>query len=278
MFNREIAAAARLDLAEVRRSRWLVFYGALYLLLAVGFVWTDTSESTVLGFSGTSRVLLALWHALVVILPLLALMASGTVINRARDDGSLELLFSHPLSRHHYFTGVTLVRYLSLLVPLLALLFGLAAVGVVGFGQAIPWAVMSRCAAISAALLWAFLGIGMAISTIVRQPAKALVVLLGVWSLAVALIDFALIGAMLEWHFDAATVFLLAALNPVEIARLALLANSSPTLATLGPVGLFLDTRLGSSTLVALGILWPTLVGSFFWLLGRGRFLHGDVV
>lgn len=278
MFSREVAAAVRLDLAEVQRSRWLLFSTVLYLLLAAGFVWTGVSESSVLGYAGTNRVLLALWHALVVILPLLALIASGLVINRARDDGSLELLFSHPLSRQHYYTGITLVRSFTLLAPVLSLLLLLAAVGAAGFGQPIPWAVMGRCAVISATLLWCFIGIGMAISTLVRHPTKAITMLLGVWGLSVALVDFALIGVMLEWRLNAATVFLLAGLNPVEMARLALLANSNPTLSTLGPVGLFLDIHLGSSTLLALGVLWPALVGSFFWRLGRNRFLHGDVV
>lgn len=278
MSTNALLAAARLDLAEVRRSRWLPFYGGLYLLLAAGFVLTGMRESTVLGFSGMNRILLALWHALLVILPLLALSATGLVINRARDDGSLELLFSHPLSREEYFSAVTLVRYCALLAPLLALLGLLAVLGVAVFGQSVSWAVLGRCAAISAALLWAFTGLGMAVSTVVRHPAKAMVMLLAFWSLSVALVDFALIGAMLEWHLDAATVFLLAGLNPVEVARLGLLASASPSLSTLGPVGVFLDARIGGAGLTAIGVFWPLLAGTFFWLLARSHFLRGDVV
>ena len=96
-FGRQVLAAARLDLAEVRRSRWLWFCGSAYLILAVVFVLVGLRESTVMGFTGMGRVLMSLCNALLLILPLLALTAVASVIGRARDDGSLELLFSQPL-------------------------------------------------------------------------------------------------------------------------------------------------------------------------------------
>ncbi len=50
-------------------------------------------------------------HALVLLLPLLALTATGQVVNRARDDGTLELLFSQPIRREaFYFAAVTARR------------------------------------------------------------------------------------------------------------------------------------------------------------------------
>jgi hypothetical protein len=73
-------------------------------------------------------------------------------------------------------------------------------------------------------------------------------------------------------------VFLLAALNPVQAARLALLAGLSTDLETLGPVGLFLATRVGSGALLALGVAWPALVGSLAWMAALARFRRGDAV
>ncbi len=273
-----VLALARLDLAEVLRSRWLLFCGGLYAVLAAMFVLVGMRESGVLGFTGMGRVLLSLCHALVLLLPLLALTASGQVVNRAREDGTLELLFSHPVERRDFFAAVTGVRFLALFAPLLVLLVGLAAAGRLVFGQVVEWSFLGRSLLVSAALIWSFLGIGLAISTLVRSQAKALMILLLAWVLGVALLDFALIGVMLQWRLNPTGVFLLSAVNPVESARMALLSAADPELGVLGPVGFFLANRIGAPALLALGVLWPATVGSAAWLAARRSFLHGDLV
>ena len=65
----DLAAIARLDLAEVARSRWLVTCLAVYAVLGGVFVLVGLRESTVIGFTGMGRVLFSLCHALVLILP-----------------------------------------------------------------------------------------------------------------------------------------------------------------------------------------------------------------
>lgn len=271
-------ALARLDLAEVTRSRWLTFCVGLYAVLAALFVLIGLRESTVLGFTGIGRVLLSLSHALVLLLPLLALTATGQVVNRAQDDGTLELLFSQPLSRSEYFAGITGVRYALLLLPLVALMVIVALLGRVLFGSAIPWSFLARSLAACAGLLWAYTGLGLAVSVFVRNQAKAVMLLLAIWVAGVVLLDFALIGLMLQWRLNAPSVFVLAALNPVEAARLALLSAAEPSLSILGPVGFFLANRLGAGWLLIAGVGWPLLVGLAAWSLARERFIREDLV
>jgi ABC-2 type transport system permease protein len=110
MSRAELAAVARLDLGEVLRSRWLVACLVLYALLGGVFVLVGLRESNVMGFTGVGRVLFSLSHALVLFLPLLALLATVQSVNRARDDGSLEVFLSHPIGRGAFLTGVALVR------------------------------------------------------------------------------------------------------------------------------------------------------------------------
>src|SRR6476659_9171662 len=69
-------AIARLDAAAIWRSRWLWFCLIAYALLAVVLVTASSRESIVLGFTGSSRVLLSFSHALVLVLPLIALTAT----------------------------------------------------------------------------------------------------------------------------------------------------------------------------------------------------------
>ena len=275
---RAITAVAWLDWAEVKRSRWLPFCIGIYALLAGVFVLVGMRESTVFGFTGAGRVLVSFSHALILLLPLLALAATGQVVNRARDDGTLELLFAHPISRTAYFAGVTGVRFAALLVPLVALMFGVAIYARFAFGQTVPWQFVVRCLAISAALLWAFVGLGMMISSLVRNQTKAMMYTLLAWVVSVALLDFALAGLMLQWRLNPRVVFALATLNPVQSARMALLSSADAQLTVLGPVGFYLANRIGSGSLYLIGLLWPAVIGAACWAVAVWRFCRRDVV
>jgi Cu-processing system permease protein len=278
VLGRKVLAAARLDLGEVLRSRWLVLSSAAYALLAGGLVIAGMRESAVVGFGGMSRVQLSFAHVLLMVLPLLALTATTQVVNRARDDGTIELLFSHPLSRSGYIAAVTLTRYTVLLVPLVILFVVMAIVATAAFGEPVPWQMTLRAIAVSASLLWAFAGIGLLVSTKIRHQARAVVWGLGIWACAVALLDLALIGLLLAWNVDAKALFALAVVNPVQASRLALLSGLEPDLGTLGPVGFYLSTELGSGALLALGLAWPVAVGSIAWIVALRAFRRGDLV
>jgi ABC-type transport system involved in multi-copper enzyme maturation permease subunit len=271
-------AIARLDLAAIRRSRWLWFCLIAYALLAVVLVTASSRESIVLGFTGSGRVLLSFSHALVLVLPLIALTATAPVIQRAREDGSLELLLSQPLSPSAWFVGTFAVRYLALIVPLALAMIGIGVWGQLAYGDPIPWPFLLRALAISAALLFAFCGIGACISAYVRDPARVITYLVLVWALGVALLDFGVIGMLLRWRVNAQVVFGAAIANPVEAARLALLSHLQPDLGTYGPVGLYLANRVGSGSLFLIGLAWPALVGLGTGVLAFQKFRRSDRV
>jgi ABC-2 type transport system permease protein len=275
--GRDLTAIVRLDLAETIRSRWALFCVALYAVLGLVFVFVGMRESNLLGFTGMGRVLVGLSHAMLMVLPLLALTASSQVINRAREEGALELLFSHPIRRGAYFLGVTASRYLVLTVPLLVLFVALGAVASMVLDRTIAWSVLATSVAVSAALLASFLGIGLAISTFVANPARSATIALVVWILAVALLDFGVIGVMLQWRLQPQAVFALALLNPVQAARMALLSAGDPELSTLGPVGFYVANRVGSAALLGFGVAWPLFAGCSAWVLAYVRFTRGDV-
>ncbi len=270
-------ALMRLDFAEVVRSRWLLVSLGLYGVLAALFVLVGMRESSVVGFTGMGRVLFSLCHALVLVLPLLALAVTGQVVNRAREDGALELFLSQPVGRGVWFGAVTAVRFLALAAPLVGLLVALGLLGQVAFRQPVPWRFVGRSAGVSAALLFAFVAIGLATSVRVRSPSRSMTYVILFWAMGVALLDFALIGMLLSWRLNPRAVFLLAALNPVETARLALLSAADAELATLGPVGFYLANRLGPDALLALGTGGPLAIGAVAWGLGLRWFRRGDV-
>lgn len=274
----DLTAIARLEAAEVRRSRWLAVCLGLYALLAGLFVLVGLRESSVLGFTGMGRVLFSLTHALVFLLPLIALAVTGQTVNRAREEGALELLLTQPVDRGRYLLAVAGVRVVALVAPLVLLLALLAAGGAMaGLGTA-PLGLVARAAAVATTLLFCFAALGVLISTVVRSPARAMTYLLLTWMAAVALLDLGLIGLLLEWRLPPRAVFLLAALNPVQDARLALLSALETDLATLGPVGFWIATRVGHGALLALGVGWPLALGAGAFGLAWLRFRRDDLV
>ena len=274
----EFAAAARLDFAEALRSRWLTVYLIVYALLGAAFLWVGLRESSVLGFTGSGRVLFSLSHALVLILPLLGLLATGQAVNRSREDGSLELFLAQPIERSAYLAGLTVVRWCSLVIPLALVMAALAAAASLWHQQAVPWAFCGRALAVCTGLVTAYVGLGIALSVLVRNPARAMAGVLGIWLVSIALLDFAGLALLLRWRLPPQIVFGLAAVNPVQAARLALLSLAEPTLAALGPVGFYLANQLGTSALLAIGLAWPPLLGVACWLLALARFRRGDAV
>jgi ABC-type transport system involved in multi-copper enzyme maturation permease subunit len=278
MKRAELSAVTRLDLGEVLRSRWLLLCLGLYALLGGVFVLVGLRESSVLGFTGVGRVLFSLCHALVLFLPLLALLATVQSVNRARDDGSLELFLSHAIGRGAYLSGITLVRLAALVLPLALVMLALAAEGAFVHGQSIHWAFFGRALGVCAALVTAYVGVGLATSVLVRHPARATTLVFTIWTASVALLDFAGIALLLQWRVPAPAVFALAAANPVQTARMALLSAAEPTLATLGPVGFYLANHVGSDALFALGIAWPLAVGAGAWAVAWWSFRRGDAV
>lgn len=275
---RSFWAVARLDLGEVLRSRWLLFCIVVYAVLAGVFLLVGMRESTVFGFTGTDRVLVSYVHALLVLLPLMALVATGQVVNRSREDGTLELLFSQPISRGAFFSAISSVRFLVLLAPLALLMGAIGVFGRIVFQQQIAWTFIGHCLVLCAVLIWAFCGLGLWVSTAIQNAARATMYLLLIWVAGVALLDFALAGMMLQWRIEPRVVFLLATLNPVQCIRMALLSSADPELSTLGPVGFYLANRIGSTALYALGVSWPMLLGALAWGAGLWRLRRGDVV
>jgi ABC-2 type transport system permease protein len=271
-------AVVQLDFAEVRRSRWLLFCVIVYAVLAVVFLMVGMRESTVFGFTGTGRVLVSYVHALLVLLPLMALIATGQVINKARDDGTLEILFSQPISRGAYFSAISSVRFLVLLAPLAVLMVAVGIFGRLVFDQQVPWSFIGHCIVLCSVLVWSFSGIGLWVSTTVQNSARATMYLLLIWVAGIALMDFALAGMMLQWRMEPRVVFALAALNPVQSIRMALLSSADPELSVLGPVGFYLANQIGSTGLYVLGVGWPMLLGTLAWMSGLWKLRRGDVV
>jgi ABC-2 type transport system permease protein len=255
-----VLAFARLELAESLRSKWAAFASLIYLAMVAAFVWLGLRESSVLGFTGMSRVLLNVANAVIVVFPLVVLVGTHSAIVRAKTSGFFELLLSQPVRRGDWFAGLVLARLVVLVGPLVVVLAGatLAALFLEpepGLAHA-----AARSLAITVALVCGFVGLGLWVSSVARSVERALVWALVVWVVTAALHDVLLISVVLRTSLPPELVFTLAALNPSEAARVGLLTSVDPELSALGPVGFWLANTLGPTFAFALAVGWPALL------------------
>jgi ABC-2 type transport system permease protein len=266
----------RLELAEAARSRWLAFTAAVYALVFGGFVWLGLRESTVLGFTGVSRVVLNVSNAVVLAVPLVALVASCQSLVKARTTGFFELFLAQPCRRSDWLGAVVASRLVVVVGPLVVLLLAALAYGRAA-GEASIAPLVVRSLAVVVALGVAFVGLGFLASSFARTPERATVYALVAWLVGSALHDFALVGALLQARMPPAVVFALAAANPVEAARLAILSGVDPELSVLGPVGFWLANTLGPRLTLAVGVAWPALLGALALAITARRLRRDDL-
>jgi ABC-2 type transport system permease protein len=272
-------ALLRLEIADALRSRWILLTASVYAALFAAFVWIGLRESAVLGFTGLSRAILSVANALTVAVPLVVLIATSQCIVRARQSGFFELMLSQPVRRADWFAAVVTSRLVVVVAPLALLCAGALACGLLiddGDRDLLP--VVLRTVATSGALAWAFVGVGLWVSSATRSPERAVVLALFAWLGASALHDFAIVGMLLRFRLAPSAVFALAALNPAEAARIAILSTVDPDLSALGPVGFWLANALGPRTALAVGVGWPGLIGALAMWRAGVRLSNSDLV
>ena len=250
----------RLELAHALRSRWVSFTALVYLLVFGAFIGLGLRESSVLGFTGLSRVVHNVSNAVVIVLPLVALVATAQSVVSSRSSGFFELFLSQPCRRSDWFWAVLASRILVIVGPLVVLLLGTSIAGAFMDEPALL-PLVTRSLLVTIALTWAFVAVGLWLSSVARTSERATVYVLLAWLGCTALHDFGLIALLLRFKLLPMVVFTLAASNPAEAARLAILSGIDPELSILGPVGFWLATTLGPRLTLLVGVGWPVVLG-----------------
>ena len=275
-FSSPRMALLRLELADAMRSRWVIFTAASYAIVFGAFVWLGLRESSVLGFTGLSRVVLNVSNAVVIVLLLVALVATHQSIVRARSTGMFELLLAQPVRRQDWLLAAVASRLLVIVGPLAVLLLGTLVFGATS-GESGLAPLVVRSLLVVGSLSLGFVGIGVLVSSAARSTERATVYALVVWLGASVLHDFGLIGLLLRWDLSPPVVFALAALNPVEASRIAILGSVDPELSVLGPVGFWLANSVGPRLSLVLGVGWPVVVGAIALLVARRNLQRSDL-
>lgn len=271
-----MTALLRLELASVLRARVVWVSVAMAASLVAIFLALASRESTILAFTGYTRVVTGVGLAALLFVPGLALSSTVQLFPSARQSGVLEWYLSHPISRDSCFAAMLLPRLLAVLGPSLLAVAGLS-LAALAYGEPIPAPVVARLAAVLAGQVICFWAIGALLSVSSPSPEQALARGMGAFLLCAVLLDFGIIGVMLRWRLEPASVLTLSALDPIQAGRLGLLLGADPALGVLGPVGTYVTTTFGPSLTLSYAIGWPLLVAAVALLLARRSFSRRDL-
>ena len=265
------------DFKESIRARWfliysLVFGGAVILLFVLGI-----TESSVLGFTGLSRLLITYIQLCVSILPILILISTVRSVVGDKESNILEYFLSMPISLGAYFWGKMLSRFFLVFIPITSALLGAIIWGMFK-DLAIPWQIAGFYSILLGTLSWCFLGLGMFISTLVKKQEWGLGLSLLIWLILLLFIDVILIGVMLQHQLKESVIVAVSLLNPIMVFRAGAVLLFDPELTSMGPASYVILDFMGYKGFLAFTILYPLTLGWVFSWLGFHRFKKGDLV
>jgi Cu-processing system permease protein len=245
--SQELALAVR---ARAMQVFALVFAALALAVSASGYILSGGS-----GVQDFARTATSLTELVLFVVPMMALLA-GTMAF-APDQGAAELLFSQPVARRTLLFGKLLGVFAALVA---AEAIGLGTSGLVIFSQSGQEGLSSfvlvgtgslalTAVSVSAAALIAGGAAG-------RRRARALVIALGAWFLAVVLYDLLALGAASLLRSGQASRLLISAtlVNPVDAVRTGLLLGIQGTTA-FGAASLAFLRFTGGSSQAALLIV-----------------------
>ncbi|MDP2313703.1 MAG: ABC transporter permease [Pseudomonadota bacterium] len=272
-----IPAIARLEATAVLRARWFLAALALSAGMVGFFVLVSVRESSVLGFTGFGRVMGGVVQASLLLLPLLATFSTAQAITASQQTGVLEWYLSYPNSRGRCFWSLFLPRLAAVALPVVGAVLALAC-GAAVLGEPVDPALLGVFTAVLLGQGTCFASLGMLASAVSRSPEQALLRGLVVWVACAVLVDFVILGLLLQWDVEPRVVFALAGLNPMQAGRIGVLAAVEPEMTALGPVGAWAVRTLGARVVVAYGLGWPFAVGALALAWARAAFERRDVV
>lgn len=259
-----VGLVLRAGVRDLLRSRWLLAYGA-------GF-WLVTEALFLFGGTGP-QVVLSLLNAMLLLVPLVALVFGTAHVHASREF--TELLLSQPLSRRSVFLGL----YLGMALPLTGAF--LAGIGLPllmhGAVSESPRLALALLALSGALLTLTFAAIAMVIALGVDDRLRAMARALGAWfALTVAYdgVVLAVVSAFGEWPLERPMLVAMLG-NPVDLARLLVLTSLDAT-ALLGYTGALFrkvfGTGLGPVIAITALVAWSVLPV----FVARRRFMRRD--
>lgn len=263
-----IIAVAQLELLVARRNMWVATAVLLMSLFSIVLTLAGGATAGTLGVNPMSVAVISITTLSVYLVPLIGLLLSFDAIAGEIERGTLALSLAYPLSRAEILIGKFLAHF-----GVLAFAIGVGlclSTGLVIWQHGMDGIVffpMVYLFLTSLALGATFLGVGYAVSALVRQPSVASGVVIIIWLVCVVLYDLGLLGALVADNggtFSKVVFPYLLLANPADAFRLLNMPDVSVAALSSGltAAGSVTDTK----SLLASLLGWPVLALVLAWV------------
>jgi len=221
----DIGLVLEVGLHELRinvRNRWTTIFAVVFGVLVTSIAYFGLMTEGFAGMQNFTRTSASMLNLVLYIVPLVAL-TMGT-LSFTGDRGSMELLFSQPLSRTEVVVGKLVGLFLSIAI---ATLIGFSAGAVLVVGGNGPEGLSQYAAMVGLSLLlaFAFLTLALLVATLAHRKSRAIGVSLFLWFFFVLFYDLLAIALTLFMRGESANVAIFVSVfgNPVDMVRVATL-------------------------------------------------------
>ncbi len=253
------------EIKDSYRNRWVST--VVFVMTALSLVLTLIGSAPVgsTSISPLTVTIVSLSSLSVFFIPLIALLLSYNSIVGEDERGTLLLLLTYPVSRTMVVTGKFVGQFIILSLAILVG-YGVAAFAVFVSGDLhlmdYDWHVFAKLLVSSFLLGAVFLGIGISISTLMKDSATAAAAAIGVWLVFVVLFDLGLLGLLsspaANYLPDLVVKWVMLA-NPADAYRMFNLATSEDTALLSGMAGLRSDQVVLPEVMLMVLAVWVVL-------------------
>ena len=217
----QVGTVAAKEFRDRLRNRWVLAVALVFAVFSLVIAYAGGAQQGAVGLRSLEFTVTSLVSLVIYLVPLIALLLGFDAIVGERERGSLDLLLAYPITRGELLLG----KYLGLALALaLAMLAGLAAVGVVLAGQFGTRALFHYSGFVISALLMglAFLSLAVLISVLARDRTRASGAAIILWFLFVLVFDLALLGVLVgtAGRYGGEIFPYLLLLNPTDVFRI----------------------------------------------------------
>ncbi|MCS6769791.1 MAG: ABC transporter permease [Candidatus Caldarchaeum sp.] len=255
---------------EGLRARWVMVYTVVFFMLAINVPMLVLISARYLPPDYLEAYLTGLMALSFPFLPLLSLPLAATSIVDEKENGLLEYMLSNPISRLSYLISKLAGLFLS---TTLVVVGGYMIAAFLSYGVNIHQ-MTAILPLIGAATLLntIMLLLGLLISIVSKRKITAMMVGIFFWFLFTVLSDIGSLSILVSIAGSAPIVLVLAALNPIEAARLlGVYGTRNVGFTELGSIGLILRQLIGeaaplfilSAQLIWVGVLLILCVNLF---------------
>lgn len=216
-----VGVIAEKEMLDAIRNRWFHVFVVFFFLLSASITYVGLAGSGGIGFESFNRATASLLNLILFVIPLFTLILGGLSITGEREQGTLMLLMSKPMTAAELVLG----KYLGIAASMvLAIMIGFGLIGILTAFRFSPSEAKAYFifVLLSILLTLSFLSLAILISAAAKKRVTSVVGGIIVWFIAVMLYDFAVMWGANLFTGKMVDYFLLVSLlaNPVDSVRI----------------------------------------------------------